>query len=181
MSTWPQKQISCKKYARVDAGARVSILGEAVMASVPYGVPAAALCRGIVRHSAKGTIRKDSATTLRSLSIGVVLRFYAPISPSFPASSRQASGETIAFWPTLNADCKASHGALWPLSAVRLPLWPAPVRVQWADGASGNGGPYAPRSGAWPPPGRVDAELRASRHARPGGRACAQWRHISSP
>jgi hypothetical protein len=58
------------------------------MASVPYGVPAAALCRGIVRHSARGTIRKDSATTLRSLlrslSVGVALRFYAPISPSFP-------------------------------------------------------------------------------------------------
>ena len=49
--------------------------GWAVMASVPYGVPAAALCRGIVRHSAKGTIRKDSATSLCPLTAGVALRF----------------------------------------------------------------------------------------------------------
>jgi len=84
MSTRPQKQISCKKHASVDTGARVSTLGEAVMASVPYGVPAAALCRGIVRHSAKGTIRKDSATSLTNLSAAGALRFYAPISPSFP-------------------------------------------------------------------------------------------------
>lgn len=75
MSTRPQKQISCKKHASVDTGARVSTLGKAVMASVPYGVPAAALCRGIVRHSAKGTIRKDSATSLCPLTAGVALRF----------------------------------------------------------------------------------------------------------
>jgi hypothetical protein len=58
--------------------------GWAVMASLPYSVPAATLCRGIVRHSATGTIRKDSATALAPLCEACALRFYAPISPSFP-------------------------------------------------------------------------------------------------
>lgn len=61
MSTRPQQQISCKKHASVDRPLCVSTPGGLL------GVPAATLCRGIVRPSTNGTIRKDSATRLNPL------------------------------------------------------------------------------------------------------------------